>query len=117
MQPLCSAHLYNVCFLWHHTVVLDTWLKQVTNLNQNCPALTCLWINLFSIPTYTCYGQMDVTEPEMSVSNLSHHVKLFQYDSCDFQDRDECTESPSICGERIKCLNTPGKLYSLIIKE
>ncbi|RLW11449.1 hypothetical protein DV515_00001427, partial [Chloebia gouldiae] len=24
------------------------------------------------------------------------------------QDRDECTESPSICGERIKCLNTPG---------
>ncbi|KAI1242644.1 hypothetical protein IHE44_0000181 [Lamprotornis superbus] len=23
------------------------------------------------------------------------------------QDRDECTESPSICGERIKCLNTP----------
>ncbi|KAF1492370.1 hypothetical protein FQV18_0006332, partial [Eudyptula minor novaehollandiae] len=32
------------------------------------------------------------------------------------QDRDECTESPSICGERIKCLNTPGKLYTLIIK-
>ncbi|CAI5788897.1 leucine-rich repeat-containing [Podarcis lilfordi] len=24
------------------------------------------------------------------------------------QDRDECIESPNICGERIKCLNTPG---------
>lgn len=44
-------------------------------------------------------------------------LKVFQYDSCDLQDKDECTESPSICGERIKCLNTPGKLYSLIIKE
>ncbi|XP_032929928.1 uncharacterized protein LOC117003784 [Catharus ustulatus] len=33
------------------------------------------------------------------------------------QDRDECTESPSICGERIKCLNTPGGFRCLGITE
>ncbi|XP_066847678.1 uncharacterized protein [Anser cygnoides] len=33
------------------------------------------------------------------------------------QDRDECTESPSICGERIKCLNTPGGFRCLGIAE
>lgn len=26
------------------------------------------------------------------------------------QDRDECLELPSICGERVKCLNTPGDI-------
>lgn len=74
-------------------------------------------ISPLTIPTYAFYWQMCVTEPEeVHVSNLNCSVKVFQYDSCDLQDRDECTESPSICGERIKCLNTPGKLYSLIIK-
>ncbi|XP_053916659.1 uncharacterized protein LOC128851496 [Cuculus canorus] len=33
------------------------------------------------------------------------------------QDRDECTESPSICGEKIKCLNTPGGFRCLGIAE
>ncbi|XP_060104308.1 uncharacterized protein LOC132578371 [Heteronotia binoei] len=33
------------------------------------------------------------------------------------QDRDECIESPSICGERIKCLNTPGGFRCLGIAE
>ncbi|XP_025061909.1 uncharacterized protein LOC112550545 [Alligator sinensis] len=33
------------------------------------------------------------------------------------QDRDECTESPNICGERIKCLNTPGGFRCLGIAE
>lgn len=29
------------------------------------------------------------------------------------QDRDECLELPRICGERVKCLNTPGRLSRL----
>ncbi|XP_077159529.1 uncharacterized protein LOC143820495 [Paroedura picta] len=33
------------------------------------------------------------------------------------QDRDECVESPNICGERIKCLNTPGGFRCLGIAE
>ncbi|XP_074123067.1 uncharacterized protein LOC141542518 [Sminthopsis crassicaudata] len=33
------------------------------------------------------------------------------------QDRDECIESPNICGERIKCLNTPGGFRCLGIAE
>nr|XP_020657071.1 uncharacterized protein LOC110083171 isoform X1 [Pogona vitticeps]XP_020657078.1 uncharacterized protein LOC110083171 isoform X1 [Pogona vitticeps]XP_020657087.1 uncharacterized protein LOC110083171 isoform X1 [Pogona vitticeps] len=33
------------------------------------------------------------------------------------QDRDECVESPSICGERIKCLNTPGGFRCLGVAE
>ncbi|XP_037747584.2 uncharacterized protein LOC102945948 [Chelonia mydas] len=33
------------------------------------------------------------------------------------QDRDECFESPNICGERIKCLNTPGGFRCLGIAE
>nr|XP_060638414.1 uncharacterized protein LOC132778921 [Anolis sagrei ordinatus] len=33
------------------------------------------------------------------------------------QDRDECIESPSICGEKIKCLNTPGGFRCLGIAE
>lgn len=79
-----------------------------------CLAPACL-CNHSSLPPHICLG---VTEPEeVPVSNSSHGIKVFQYDSCDLQDRDECTESPSICGERIKCLNTPGKLYSPVIKE
>lgn len=27
----------------------------------------------------------------------------------ELQDRDECLELPNICGERVKCLNTPGE--------
>ncbi|KAM4689361.1 uncharacterized protein O3C94_007462 [Discoglossus pictus] len=33
------------------------------------------------------------------------------------QDRDECMDSPSICGERIKCLNTPGGFRCLGVAE
>ncbi|XP_028933377.1 uncharacterized protein LOC114816021 [Ornithorhynchus anatinus] len=33
------------------------------------------------------------------------------------QDRDECTESPNICGEKIKCLNTPGGFRCLGVAE
>ncbi|KAJ7322233.1 hypothetical protein JRQ81_018520 [Phrynocephalus forsythii] len=33
------------------------------------------------------------------------------------QDRDECVESPSICGERVKCLNTPGGFRCLGVAE
>ncbi|XP_053569900.1 uncharacterized protein LOC128660208 isoform X2 [Bombina bombina] len=33
------------------------------------------------------------------------------------QDRDECMDSPSICGERIKCLNTPGGFRCLGVPE
>ncbi|XP_044280689.1 uncharacterized protein LOC123020693 [Varanus komodoensis] len=33
------------------------------------------------------------------------------------QDRDECVESPNICGERVKCLNTPGGFRCLGIAE
>ncbi|KAG7266485.1 hypothetical protein CRUP_028434 [Coryphaenoides rupestris] len=33
------------------------------------------------------------------------------------QDRDECLELPSICGERVKCLNTPGGFRCLGISE
>ncbi|XP_075778660.1 uncharacterized protein LOC142827367 [Pelodiscus sinensis] len=33
------------------------------------------------------------------------------------QDRDECIESPNICGERVKCLNTPGGFRCLGIGE
>jgi len=97
---------------------LDTLLKQVTNPKQVVLLQHAYEISPLSIPTYAFSWQMGVTEPEeVPVSNLSCCVKVFQYDSCDLQDRDECTESPSICGERIKCLNTPGKLYSLITKE
>lgn len=33
------------------------------------------------------------------------------------QDRDECMDSPNICGERIKCLNTPGGFRCLGVAE
>ncbi|KAJ1100238.1 hypothetical protein NDU88_005325 [Pleurodeles waltl] len=33
------------------------------------------------------------------------------------QDRDECFDSPNICGERIKCLNTPGGFRCLGVAE
>ncbi|XP_033914955.2 uncharacterized protein LOC117435702 [Acipenser ruthenus] len=33
------------------------------------------------------------------------------------QDRDECIELPTICGERVKCLNTPGGFRCLGIAE
>ncbi|KAM9712797.1 uncharacterized protein nell3 [Menidia menidia] len=33
------------------------------------------------------------------------------------QDRDECLELPSICGERVKCLNTPGGFRCLGVSE
>ncbi|KAK7881495.1 hypothetical protein WMY93_029904 [Mugilogobius chulae] len=33
------------------------------------------------------------------------------------QDRDECLELPNICGERVKCLNTPGGFRCLGISE
>lgn len=33
------------------------------------------------------------------------------------QDRDECMDSPSICGEKIKCLNTPGGFRCLGVPE
>ncbi|OCT75581.1 uncharacterized protein LOC108718785 [Xenopus laevis] len=33
------------------------------------------------------------------------------------QDRDECMDSPSICGEKIKCLNTPGGFRCLGVAE
>ncbi|XP_074841609.1 uncharacterized protein LOC142008326 [Carettochelys insculpta] len=33
------------------------------------------------------------------------------------QDRDECVEFPNICGERVKCLNTPGGFRCLGIAE
>lgn len=90
----------------------------MTNPKQVVLLQLAYGISPLSIPTYAFYWQMGVTEPEeVRVSNLSCCVKVFQYDFCGLQDRDECTESPSICGERIKCLNTPGKLYTLIIKE
>ncbi|XP_034022281.1 uncharacterized protein si:ch211-37e10.2 [Thalassophryne amazonica] len=33
------------------------------------------------------------------------------------QDRDECLELPNICGERVKCLNTPGGFRCLGVSE
>ncbi|XP_056306131.1 uncharacterized protein nell3 [Danio aesculapii] len=33
------------------------------------------------------------------------------------QDRDECLELPSLCGERVKCLNTPGGFRCLGVSE
>ncbi|XP_068091761.1 uncharacterized protein [Hyperolius riggenbachi] len=33
------------------------------------------------------------------------------------QDRDECMDSPNVCGERIKCLNTPGGFRCLGVAE
>ncbi|XP_066574180.1 uncharacterized protein nell3 [Amia ocellicauda] len=33
------------------------------------------------------------------------------------QDRDECIELPSLCGERVKCLNTPGGFRCLGVSE
>ncbi|XP_029444529.1 uncharacterized protein LOC115084169 [Rhinatrema bivittatum] len=33
------------------------------------------------------------------------------------QDRDECIDSPNICGERVKCMNTPGGFRCLGIAE
>ncbi|KAL6097641.1 uncharacterized protein ACO6RY_13134 [Pungitius sinensis] len=33
------------------------------------------------------------------------------------QDRDECLEVPNICGERVKCLNTPGGFRCLGVSE
>ncbi|KAG9276769.1 hypothetical protein AMEX_G9109 [Astyanax mexicanus] len=33
------------------------------------------------------------------------------------QDRDECLEIPSLCGERVKCLNTPGGFRCLGVSE
>ncbi|KAI9516746.1 hypothetical protein NQZ68_013803 [Dissostichus eleginoides] len=33
------------------------------------------------------------------------------------QDRDECLEVPTICGERVKCLNTPGGFRCLGVSE
>ncbi|XP_063308645.1 uncharacterized protein LOC134609120 [Pelobates fuscus] len=33
------------------------------------------------------------------------------------QDRDECMDAPTICGERIKCLNTPGGFRCLGVAE
>lgn len=29
------------------------------------------------------------------------------------QDRDECLELPNLCGQGVKCLNTPGKAYNI----
>ncbi|KTG37976.1 hypothetical protein cypCar_00036495 [Cyprinus carpio] len=33
------------------------------------------------------------------------------------QDRDECLELPSLCGEQVKCLNTPGGFHCLGVSE
>lgn len=105
--------LYAASFLWRPQSPFDTLLEQVTNpkqvvLLQHVCAITPLFL-----PTYVWVSQ----SLKKCLFQIRDGVKVFQYDSCDLQDRDECTESPSICGERIKCLNTPGKLYSPVIKE
>ncbi|XP_066847680.1 uncharacterized protein [Anser cygnoides] len=66
------------------------------------------------------YGMLFDTVKQMSFQSLQEDIQNYfesHLQGLQNQDRDECTESPSICGERIKCLNTPGGFRCLGIAE
>ncbi|KAL9869438.1 uncharacterized protein GJ701_005604 isoform 2-T2 [Geothlypis trichas] len=66
------------------------------------------------------YGMVFDTVKQMSFQSLQEDIQNYfesYLHGLQNQDRDECTESPSICGERIKCLNTPGGFRCLGIAE
>ncbi|XP_053874501.1 uncharacterized protein LOC128831777 isoform X2 [Malaclemys terrapin pileata] len=66
------------------------------------------------------YGMLFDTVKQMSFQSLHEDIQHYfeaQLQGLQNQDRDECIESPNICGERIKCLNTPGGFRCLGIAE
>ncbi|KAM7124491.1 uncharacterized protein J5F26_002100 isoform 2-T2 [Ciconia maguari] len=66
------------------------------------------------------YGMLFDTVKQMSFQSLQEDIQNYfesHLQGLQNQDRDECTESPGICGERIKCLNTPGGFRCLGIAE
>lgn len=61
----------------------------------------------FSTKAVRMVSSFKVQKQSVLKCDCDNHFNLY-----DLQDRDECLELPNTCGEKVKCVNTPGELIA-----